>query len=277
MIARLAKTLCLSLALAMASSLALAAAPDAEPKPVTDADMEAAVKLVKEHLAKLNAQRVQVLPIKDDPVLKSQPGQAFVAVRFPQFPVGIEPPAPLKPSNLFAVKDGKIQVMSEAKQLEPVFRDALTVNKDEAAMKNVARAWLRLSQEFFQDGFYKFSIPEDSLTATAEGKGIKIAGKAVVDPQGGNKGEISVSVTFDADGKFKGLGFKGEVFPGIRPRCQATKLLDADPIIRAMAEQDIVVMGQMAKEYLDEQRTKASPELQKAMDRVWKRILDEGR
>ena len=43
-----------------------------------------------------------------------------------------------------------------------------------------------------------------------------------------------------------------------------------------MAEQDILVMGKSAKAYLDEQRAKAEPELKAAIDRVWRRILDEG-
>jgi hypothetical protein len=43
-----------------------------------------------------------------------------------------------------------------------------------------------------------------------------------------------------------------------------------------MAEKDILVMGRSARPYLDEQRAKASPDLRKAIDRVWRRIVDEG-
>ena len=63
---------------------------------------------------------------------------------------------------------------------------------------------------------------------------------------------------------------------GIRPICQATKLLDPDSIVRQMAEKDILVMGQAAKAYLDEQRAQASPELRQAIDHMWQRILQEG-
>ena len=65
--------------------------------------------------------------------------------------------------------------------------------------------------------------------------------------------------------------------PGIRPICQATKLLDRDPIVRRMAEQDVLVMGRAAKPYLDQVRATARPKLQQAIDRIWQRILDEGR
>jgi multimeric flavodoxin WrbA len=63
----------------------------------------------------------------------------------------------------------------------------------------------------------------------------------------------------------------------MRPICQSTKLLDPDPIVRKMAEQDILIMGSPAKEYLDWQRTQVSPELRQAIDRIWQRIIKEGR
>src|SRR5205085_1021891 len=65
--------------------------------------------------------------------------------------------------------------------------------------------------------------------------------------------------------------------PGPRPICQATKLLDPDPVVRRMAEQDLLIMGRAVKPYLDEQRARAEPGLRKAIDRLWQRILDEDR
>jgi hypothetical protein len=59
----------------------------------------------------------------------------------------------------------------------------------------------------------------------------------------------------------------------MRPICQATKLLDPDPIVRKMAEQDLLIMGAAARDYLLEQRAKAGPELQAAIDRIWERML----
>jgi hypothetical protein len=59
--------------------------------------------------------------------------------------------------------------------------------------------------------------------------------------------------------------------------CQATKLLDPDPIVRRMAEQDLLVIGKPATEYLDEQRARATPALREAIDRIWPRILIEDR
>lgn len=64
---------------------------------------------------------------------------------------------------------------------------------------------------------------------------------------------------------------------GVRPICQATKLLDADLVVRRMAEQDLFVMGKAAGDYLAGQRAKADRKLQKAIDRIWQRILAEDR
>jgi hypothetical protein len=44
-----------------------------------------------------------------------------------------------------------------------------------------------------------------------------------------------------------------------------------------MAEQDILVMGRAAKEYLAEQRQSASPGLRHAIDRIWHKIVSEDR
>jgi hypothetical protein len=42
-----------------------------------------------------------------------------------------------------------------------------------------------------------------------------------------------------------------------------------------MAEQDLLYMGHAAKEYLSEQRAKAKPKLQRAIDEIWERIRAE--
>ena len=101
--------------------------------------------------------------------------------------------------------------------------------------------------------------------------------KAVVDQRGGDAGEIVATLSFDPGGKLAEVSQAGQVRAGVRPICQATKLLDPDPIVRGMAEQAILVMGKSAKAYLDEQRAKAGPELQRAMDQIWQRILAEDR
>jgi hypothetical protein len=180
----------------------------------------------------------------------------------------------LKSSNVLVVKDGKVEPITDLGGLEKFVKANLKPVKDEAGAKAAAYTWVRLSQELHQDGIFKFNIPDKEVTAEKDAK--KAAAKAVVEPKGGDKGEITVTLTFE-DGKLAKAEEKANIQAGIRPICQATKLLDADPLVRKMAEKDILVMGRSCKEYLDEQRAKASPELRKEIDRVWQRILDEGR
>ena len=87
------------------------------------------------------------------------------------------------------------------------------------------------------------------------------------------KGEITSILYFDKNGKIDTVKLRRKLQPGIRPICQSLKLLDKDPVVKRMAEQDILVMGKMCKGYLFEQRKTASPELQKAIDDIWARIL----
>ena len=93
----------------------------------------------------------------------------------------------------------------------------------------------------------------------------------------GGEGRIEALITLGAAGSLVQIYEKSVLRPGVRPICQATKLLDRDPIVRRMAEQDVLVMGRAAKPYLDQIRARARPKLQQAIDRMWQRILDEGR
>ena len=213
----------------------------------------------------------KAVAITDDAVGKALPGHLFYAVVFRQYPVGVEPPAPLKSGNVLAVKDGKVTPLSDVPTLEKFFKENAAAVKDDAAAKAAATAWVRLSQEIHQDGFFKFSIPEKEVTGDAA----TATAKAVVEQKGGDSGDVAVTLTFK-DGKVSKVDEKVSLKAGVRPRCQATRLLDPDPAIREIMEKDLLVMGRRCEAYLDEQRAKASPELKKAIDRVWQRIVDEG-
>jgi hypothetical protein len=211
--------------------------------------------------------------IDDESLTFAFPMQQFYAVIFRQFPVGRRPPEPFHTQNLFIVSKGDTLHVTDAQQLEKFFKEKLKGVKDEFTAKNAARAWLSLSQQLKQDGFYRFAIPDEFLKWNASDR--QATGKAEV-KRGGN-GDISVTLSFDEDGNLTRVSEDVKIRPGPRPICQATKLLDADPIVRRMAEQDLLIMGTAAKDYLAEQRAKASPELQKAIDRLWERIRREER
>jgi hypothetical protein len=240
-------------------------------------DVAKAQELVNASLKKLGGPGARVTHVADDTLKKAFPDQVFFAVLFPQFPVGRQPPQPLKVANIFYVKGGEVKFLSEVRALEQFFKTHLRKAKDAAAAKESAKAYLRLSQELHQDGFYRFSIPDGMLSEKAETESRKVTGKAIVEPKGGNKGEIVATLTFDKEGKLTQVAESAKLVAGIRPICQSTRLLDADPLVRQMAEQSLLVLGAAGKEYLDRQRALAGPELRAAIDRLWQRIVDEGR
>jgi hypothetical protein len=237
-------------------------------------------ELLQQKLATLRgAERGQVMPVAEDVLARAFPGDLFYVLRFHQYPVALAPPDPLTSNNLFVVRrDGSVEHLPDVGVLEAFFRAALRPVRTDAQARDAARAWLRLAQEFRQDGFFQFVIPDGSLKVAALANGGReVTSKAVVSPHGGNQGEIAATLTFDGRGSLLTVSESANIKRGIRPICQATKLLDPDPVVRGMAEEAILVMGRGAKEYLDEQRARARPALQEAIDRIWRRILSEDR
>jgi hypothetical protein len=238
---------------------------------------EKAKKVVAEHVANLKSKNMPNLVwIGDETLDRTFPDYVFFAVRYRIYPVAMQLPEGMKASNLFAVKGDKLEHIKDAKALEAFFKaNAPAVTKAETA-KDAVSSWLSLAQEFIQDGFYKFDIltKEIDVTEKVGQDAGKAKGRAVV-MKGGN-GEISVVLDLDKAGKVTGVADKTEVKQGPRPICQATKLLDADPVVRKMAEQDLLFMGLAARDYLMEQRASASPELRQAIDQLWERIVKNG-
>jgi hypothetical protein len=246
-----------------------------EDRPMAE-DIQQAKTRVEEELARLKGGKAKVEVLTEEALARAFPDYLFVSVLYRRFPVALAPPDPLKPSSLYAVPrnpDGKLRLLTDAKGLEAFFRETLGPAREDAQAKDAVRAWLHLASVFVQDGFYQFKLMEDSTKVVADQAGKKASGKMVV--MAGGNGEVDVSMTFDAQGRLDRLEEKVRVKPGPRPRCQATKLLDADPVVRAMAEQDLLYLGRAAKDYLDEQRAQAVPELRQAIDRLWQRIVAE--
>jgi hypothetical protein len=255
---------------------AVAAAPRPEQKKLTPEEVAKAEKAAREQLAKLKGDAGMLQHIQDEPLERALPRWAFFSVLFRQYPVARLAPPGLKSSNVFAVDpDGKVLVLTEAGELEKFFKANLPPAKADDQFKDAARAWLRLSQQFRQDGFYKFQLMDDATKVAPAGAGKEVRGKVVA--MAGGNGAIEATLSFDADGKLARAVEGGQLRPGPRPICQATKLLDPDPVVRRMAEQDLRVMGTAAKPYLDGQRAKATPELRRAIDRLWQQIERAGR
>ncbi len=270
---RIRLLVCSLTALFLAQPILAAPAPE---KKATAEDVAKAEKAVKDYLEKKKGAAALVQVVKDEPLARAFPAQVFVTALFRQFPVGRPVPEGLKASNVFAYNvDGKLELLPTGKELEAFFKSHQADAKKDDAAKDLARSWIRLSQEYSQDGFYKFALQDDSTKVASADKGKTVSARTVV-MQGGN-GELSATLTLDEAGKLVKVSETRMIRPGPRPICQATKLLDADPLVRRMAEQDLLIMGRFAEGYLKEQRAKAKPELQQAIDRLWQRIQAEQR
>jgi len=231
--------------------------------------------LVKQYLDNLGAQAYTITAVNADYIANSFPDTDFFEVRFRQYPTADAPPEGLSASNLFLVQDGEAFALVRPADLKDFFFEDLAPAADEDDAADAGLAWLRLSEAFSQDGFYTFTAPEVIVIITDVG--FVVTGSVnVADPISGTGG-ISIEMIFDSDGVLDSVDETRTVRPGMRPRCQATLLLHSERLVREIAEQDLLVMGRRAAEYLYEQRAKARPELQEAIDRVWQRIVDEGR
>ncbi len=226
-----------------------------------------------DYLKLRNVNGGQVVPITAAPLAQTFPDYQFFAVRFRQYPVARVLPEGMKASNLFAVRGDKVETLKTGQGLKGFFRSHAPAVKEEEDAAPVLQSWLWLTQEFVQDGFYKFEI-DKSISAERKGGRLSVTGREVV--MAGGNGEIRATLTFDQGGKLEKAVEKVKVRPGPRPICQATKLLDPDPVVRRMAEQDLLYMGVAARAYLMERRAGAAPELRQAIDRLWERIQKEG-
>lgn len=195
-------------------------------------------------------------------------------LRYPVWPIAMMINPPLQSNNLFVV-DEKNKIVAHLTDMEMLKKFCLLNMhsvKTEQHAKVALFAYLRLQQELAQDGMFQFSIKHDWLKISSTGGRFTASGRSVVAANTGNEGYLESKLVFGADGKLVSAESVNKLQEGMRPICQSTKLLDPDPIVRKMAEQDILLMGRSCKFYLDEMRAQAKPEAQEAIDRIWKQI-----
>jgi hypothetical protein len=241
----------------------------------TSSDRSSSLDRLRRELDRLHASHGHVEPLAGGILPHLFPTYDWYTVTFRQFPVARVMPPPLKAANVFAVRhaDGEPLLINSISGLRDFFRNTLSPVRTAQQARDVAHGWLQAATALYQDGFYQFKIEEESIKAQGDHGGIEVSGKAMV-MRGGN-GTVHVSVAFDKQGKFLALIEGADLHPGPRPICHATKLLDPDPIVRKIVEQDLLIMGPAAKPYLDEVRKTASPELRRAIDQMWDRINRE--
>lgn len=216
-----------------------------------------------------------LVPITTDALATEFPHYRFFGLTFPQWPLAEVPPRPLGASNVVSLAPGgAVTVLTNSGELTDFFNK----NRHRAAHDpaTILLAWLDLTWVFSEDGFFQFEVGQ-AIQVNHQEDNWLASGKDVVQPHGGDQGEIDVTLIIAPGGAILSGQDTRDVRAGIRPICQATKLLDPDPIVRKMAEQCLLVMGSRAKPYLDAQRAKASPELQKAIDAIWLRMQERDR
>ena len=241
--------------------------------------------LVADYLAsqsKTPAALPKAAVITDDSLTNALPDYLVCSILVRQFPVARMPQHPLENHNLFfiSIKDKSLTHVTVIADLKTFALAHFAAAKDEASQKSATRAWLKLSEQLHNDGMYQFTIADENLKISdvpGDASAKQCVGKSTVAAGGGNNGEITATLTFDKDGKLTAVEDSAKLKPGMRPICQATKLLDADPIVRKMAEQDILIMGSGCFDYLAERRAVAAPELQKAIDAMIVRIKERER
>jgi len=119
-------------------------------------------QLVEDYLVTRGASGAVVRPITDDYVGRAFPRFSFFGVIFRKYPVAVLCPQTqdLKCSNLFFVKDGRVDFVATIPDLKFLFSAELVPAPSEEAAADAASTWLRFSEELKQDLFYAFSAPE---------------------------------------------------------------------------------------------------------------------
>jgi hypothetical protein len=242
-------------------------------------EIASALKLVEADLAKHGVTwGVGVRLVTNDALSKEFPNQIFFSVLFWQFPVGRIVPAPYKAADIYAVTRGQVprlQLVTDIESMQSFFQQHLSAVTTRSNAREAILAWLALAPHLLQDGFYTFQLLTDSIKAWVGKSGLQASGQVVV--MAGGNGMINATLTFDARGRLTTANQQADIVSGPRPICQSTLLLHRNPLVRRMAEQDLLVMGLAARDYLAEQRSRAGPKLQRAIDRIWQRICDRGR
>jgi hypothetical protein len=160
-----------------------------------------------------------ITSIDDVSVRQALPANLFYVLQYRQYPVAQALPEPLTYNNLVAVMpDGKVELLPDINSLETLFRSSLAPVKRKAEAATSLRAWLRLTQEFNQDGSFEFSIPDYAVEIRADRNGISASGKDLVVPASGNRGEIKVQLIFDSAGKLTKVIENAQIIPGRRPQ-----------------------------------------------------------
>jgi hypothetical protein len=189
--------------------LTLPILPLAAQTPETQRDLDAVLGYLKQHQAGSG----DVKGKSDSILQKVFPDTKLFVVRWRVYPVAQLIPEGFRASNVLAVtKEGKVIPMKDRDALKRLLHDHAAVARSAGELKDLLTAWFTLSQEQYQDGFYKFEIPHKDMEVNKERT--QIRGRAVA-VQGGS-GEISATLEL-SEGKLAMAIERSNLRPGPRP------------------------------------------------------------
>ena len=159
----------------------------------------------------------EVTALREGYVARAIPSRTFYVLRFRLYPVAPPIPEGLSSNNLLVVQsDGSVERILDPGTLETLFRSASAPVISRRTAEDAARAWIRLTEEFHQDGFFHFADPE-VVEFRSGGDGIRVSGRTLVLPDAGDDGEIRVRLEFDRAGRFVKASESARVVAGHRP------------------------------------------------------------
>ena len=166
-------------------------------------------QLVIQYLQDQGAQSYTIIPVTDDYVIDTFPDIALFGVFFRQYPVAVRPPAGLASSNVFYVQNGKVSYLTQPSDLMDFFFNELGPVQTDKAIRDAGLSWLRLSEDFSQDLFFRFYKPAVSVQSGV------VTGMVAV--KSGGSGQITATLTFDNAGQLVDIQEARAVVPGRRP------------------------------------------------------------
>ena len=163
------------------------------------------------------AETGKVVSVDDESVLKIFQDERFYVVRFMRYPRAQLVPPPLRLETLIRVQpDGSVQPLVDLDELKNFLHAELPTVRNLTVAREVALATLRLAEEYYQDGFYAFDVPENSVSVIREPGQVVASATAVVTR--GGRGQVTTKLSFGPSGRVDKIAINGKVRPDVRLR-----------------------------------------------------------
>jgi hypothetical protein len=168
------------------------------------------------NLPKTKEEGLTVVAVADEAVRRIFPQERFYGVYFyVDYPRPKTLPAGLRTHNLFLVQaGGAVERIGDREALKAILEKHLPRIREDAQAREAAAACVRVAEEFYQDGLYKFHDPE--VKVTRRGDELVAMGEGRVKSRG--TGTLSVTLTFKPSGELDRVAIEGRVRPDVRRR-----------------------------------------------------------